>query len=189
MEIGGVEGSVVSIGLPHAEGSGGGELLDGAIAFPSSKRSSNAVIPTQVGVQMLTSITSIDAPTRYAYEIELGEGQRLELADKGVVVVNADGSIRAAAGAAWAKDANGRDIPTKYEVSGRMLTQVVDHANAAGIAYPVVADPFWLAPWVVRCLMGIGLNSAQITRIAQSGSAWAIASSFGYAAVRCVLGR
>jgi hypothetical protein len=100
-----------------------------------------------MGVQMLTSIMSVDAPTRYDYETTLDEGQRLELADGGV------------------------------------------HVKLADTAYPVVADPLWLAPWVVRCLMGLGLNSVQITRIAQSGSIWAIASSFGYAAVRCLLGR
>lgn len=189
VEIGGTEGTALSIELPDLGGGGDGALLEGAIAFPSSKLSSNAVIPTQTGVQMLTSITSVHAPTRYAYEIALGEGQRLELSDGGVVVVDADGKIEAAAAPPWAKDAHGRDIPTKYEVSGRTLTQIVDHSKTADTVYRVVADPLWLAPWVVRCLVGLGLNSVQITRIAQAGSTWAIASSFGYAAVRCLLGR
>ena len=189
VELGGLEESVLPIGLPDRDGGGRGELLDGAVAFSSTKRSSNAVIPTQMGVQILTSIMSVDAPTRYDYEITLDEGQRLELANGGVVLLSADGSVVAAAAPPWAKDASGKDIPTRYEVAGRTLTQIVDHVKVADTAYPVVADPLWLAPWVVRCLMGLGLNSVQITRIAPSGSIWAIAGSFGYAAVRCLLWR
>lgn len=46
--------------------------------------------------------------------------------------------------ASWALDANGKPVPTHYEVNGTTLTQVVEHA--AGTAYPVVADPsYWPA--------------------------------------------
>ena len=43
--------------------------------------------------------------------------------------------------APWAKDANGKNIPTSYEISGTMLTQKVDHAQGDDVTYPVVADP------------------------------------------------
>ena len=45
VELGGLEESVLPIGLPDRDGGGRGELLDGAVAFSSTKRSSNAVIP------------------------------------------------------------------------------------------------------------------------------------------------
>lgn len=80
------------------------------------------------------------------------------------------------------------DVPTHYEVHGSTLTQIVDHTGGR-FAYPVVADPIWLAPWVVRCLIGIGINGATITRIASSGSPGAVLAAFGYGAFRCVLGR
>lgn len=41
---------------------------------------------------------------------------------------------------AWATDANGNDVPTRYELNGSTLTQIVDH-QSADVAYPVVADP------------------------------------------------
>lgn len=80
------------------------------------------------------------------------------------------------------------DVPTHYEVHGSTLTQIVDHTGGR-FAYPVVADPVWLAPSVVRCLIGIGINGATITRIASSGSPGAVLAAFGYGAFRCVLGR
>lgn len=41
----------------------------------------------------------------------------------------------------WALDADGRSIPTHYEIDGGRLTQVVDTADTADVTYPVVADP------------------------------------------------
>lgn len=38
----------------------------------------------------------------------------------------------------WAKDATGKDLPTRYTVEGNVITQKVNHQGAQ---YPVVADP------------------------------------------------
>ncbi|MFE7845558.1 hypothetical protein ACFUTX_10265 [Microbacterium sp. NPDC057407] len=40
----------------------------------------------------------------------------------------------------WAVDANGAELPTRYELSGNALTQVVDTRNAE---YPITIDPHW----------------------------------------------
>ena len=40
----------------------------------------------------------------------------------------------------WAKDANGQDVPTHYEIDGTIVTQIVEH-KGDDVAYPVVADP------------------------------------------------
>src|SRR5690606_35224627 len=40
----------------------------------------------------------------------------------------------------WAIDAEGRQVPTRYEVDDEGVTQVVDH-RAGDFAYPIVADP------------------------------------------------
>jgi hypothetical protein len=42
--------------------------------------------------------------------------------------------------APWARDADGRAVPTEYRIEGDSLVQTVRHQGAA---YPVVADP-WL---------------------------------------------
>jgi hypothetical protein len=49
--------------------------------------------------------------------------------------------------AAWAKDANGAPVSTRYRLEGNTLVQVVDFDQ--NTAFPVVADPsFW---HVTRC--------------------------------------
>jgi hypothetical protein len=42
---------------------------------------------------------------------------------------------------AWAKDATGNPVPTRFEVNGDSVTQVIEHD--ATFEYPIVADP-WL---------------------------------------------
>ncbi|MEN2737891.1 hypothetical protein ABCS02_08880 [Microbacterium sp. X-17] len=184
-------GSILRVELPNAQrADDAARLPGGGVAYTADGDSANTVIPTSRGVQMLTTVAGGGAPTRYGYEVSLGEGQRLELLDEGgALVVNTDGSAAAAVSAPWAKDANGRDVPTHYELAGNALVQVIDHASVSDVAYPVVADPIWLAPWVVRCLIGIGLNGAAIARIASTGSPGAILAAGGFAALRCVLGR
>ncbi len=105
----------------------------------------------------------------------------------GAIVLNDDGTVALAV--PWAVDANGTKIATEFQVNGSTLTQQVDHSSVDDVAYPVVADPIWLSPWVIRCLIGIGLNGPQISRIASLGSPWSIAGAFGWAAARCVFGR
>lgn len=44
--------------------------------------------------------------------------------------------------APWARDANGAEVPTHFEVEGNVLTQVVEHKSGE-FAYPITADPAW----------------------------------------------
>ncbi|MGN6219528.1 MAG: hypothetical protein ACTHNQ_08490 [Microbacterium sp.] len=74
--------------------------------------------------------------------------------------------------APWAKDANGLDVPTRYEASGSVLTQVVSHADG-DYAYPVVADPTYDRPNFVQ--YRVRFNRAETATIA-SGGAGMIAS-------------
>lgn len=187
--LSGEAGESIEIGLPNAAGAGEATALgSGAVTFPG-EGSANSIIVGDIGVQMLTTIADADAPTRYSYEVSVKPGQHLELTDSGAAVLNQDGTVALAVMSAWAKDAYGKDVRTNYEVNGSTLTQVVDHAAREGVAYPVVADPIWIAPWVYRCLIGIGLNGPQITRIAQTGTPSAILAAFGYSAFRCIIGR
>lgn len=182
-------GETITINLPNSGAAGKAELLqDGAVTYPAES-SANSVIVSEASVQMLTTIASADAPTRYDYELDLAPGQRIESAGEGLQVIGADGSVQLAAGQAWARDAAGQSIPTRYEVNGSTVTQVVEHNSSSEVTYPVVADPIWLAPWVVRCLIGIGLKGPDIARIASLGTPWAIAGAFGRGALACVFGK
>lgn len=53
-------------------------------------------------------------------------------------IVRVDGTVVMTVAQPWARDANGKDLPTSYTLDGTTLTQTVDTATAA---FPVVADP------------------------------------------------
>jgi len=135
----------VSISLPNAEASGDAKRLkDGTVAYPGTDGSAQAVIPTDGGVQMLTTIADKSAPTRYDYKVEVPEGGKVELLpdNAGAVVLDGDGNPVIVVPAPWAKDANGTAVPTRFETDGTTLTQVVEHTSGS-YSYPVVADPFF----------------------------------------------
>ncbi len=57
------------------------------------------------------------------------------------MVLAADGGgLTGIIDAPWAYDANGTPVPTHYEISGDVLTQVVDHI-CDNYTYPITADP------------------------------------------------
>lgn len=133
---------VTTIGLPFAESAEEGVSTDpGTVTFDNGNATSSVVIVHESGkVQVATVIDSADAPTRFEYPVETPDGANLVLRDgRAVVVDDTTGEVRGAFDAPWAKDANGKSVPTHYELNGQTLTQVVDHNSS--FAYPVVADP------------------------------------------------
>lgn len=139
----------VTIDLPNAQSSQDAKRLpDGIIVYPGSDGSANAVIPTENGVQMLTTIAAADAPTRYDYGVSVPAGGRIVLLDGAASVVDGQGEVVLSVPRPWAKDAHGVAVPTHFEVDGTTLTQVVEH-SVGDYAYPVVADPVWLVGIVV----------------------------------------
>lgn len=89
-------------------------------------------------VQITMVIDGPAAPSRFAFEF--AEGSNLRLTEDGFVIVSdSSGEYVGAVTPAWATDASGAATNTYFEVSGRTLTQVVEHAGAV---YPVVADPY-----------------------------------------------
>ena len=185
IQIIGENGTTASISLPFDEKADKAIALDnGAIAFPG-KDSSSAIIVSEAGVQMLTTIENRNAPTRYDYEVRLEAGQKLSFLNDDVVILNSDGSVELSVAPAWSLDANGSAIPTTYEIDDSTLTQVVNHVDA-NTAYPVVADPIWIAPWVFKCLLGLGLSGPQITAAFASRAIW---GGLGRAALACVTGK
>ncbi len=161
-----------------------GLLQGGAVTYPGESLT-NSVIVGDAGVQMLTTITSADAPEHLEYDVDLGVGESLRSTEDGAAVVAADGTVLAVVADAWALDADGDPVATHYEIEGSTLIQVVDH-RAAGVAYPVVADPIWIAPWVFKCLLGLGLKGPQITQAFATGTIW---GGLGAAALACALGK
>ena len=83
---------------------------------------------------------------------------------------------------AWAFDANGQEVSTHFEIDGNHLTQVV--TPAAGVAYPVVADP--------RLSFGIGVyyhfNRAETATMSQYGGDATLGIVGGCAALGALAG-
>lgn len=179
------DGSQLEVALPFSGRAESAVAIDdGVVVFPG-EGSSSTVIVSEGGVQMLTTIDDEDAPTRYEYGLTLEAGQTMDLRGDDVVIVSADGTVELTVAPAWAVDANGDSVPTEYEIAGDTLIQVIEHSEVDA-AYPVVADPIWIAPWVFKCLLGLGLSGPQITAAFASGTIW---GGLGRAALACVTGR
>lgn len=133
-----------AIGLPFATQAADATHVSLGIASFDNGNGSNTVpvVKSDGSVQIITIIESTDAPTRYGYELGLPAGAKVEMgADGQVSVHNEDGIFLAGATAPWATDANGAAVPTRYELTGSTLTQVIDHNST--FDYPIVADPWW----------------------------------------------
>lgn len=148
--------SPIAVGLPDLEGLDAPEVADdGTIVYGSSADAQVAVQAFDQGVRLLSIIDGPEAPERYRFPVEVPAGGGLVLLDDGSVdVLGADGAVVAAAPAPWAYDADGREVPTHFEIEGDALVQVVDHVDG-GFAYPVVADPsLWQ---ITKCVGAIAL--------------------------------
>ncbi|MBD3942277.1 hypothetical protein IF188_11270 [Microbacterium sp. NEAU-LLC] len=172
-----LETTSISINLPAVDqASDAVALASGAIAYPSDNGVANAVVPLDGGLQLLTTISSPDAPTSFAYDITISDGgQVVSATDGSALVLSARGEVLLRADAPWAVDANGTSVPTHYEVNGTRLVQVVDHN--ADFAYPVVADP--------RFDQGVGWKSILFNRWETRQIASAGFIALGGAATAC----
>lgn len=144
--------ATIAITLPEeADVNPGVESGDGMVSYSSMKDSGVSVVaeaPDGNSVRLNTVLESAEAPNTLTYH--------LDLPDNAVLTLNEDGSIAALDGdtwlagvaAPWAKDANGNDLPTHYELVGNgSFSQVIETNDTT--AYPVVADP-WLGISLVK---------------------------------------
>ncbi|MGO4592323.1 hypothetical protein AB4Z18_00745 [Leifsonia sp. 2TAF2] len=136
-------GAELTIGLPFADqaSTAADSQKTGVLVYDNNNGSSTVpVTHTDGTLQISTVIENASAPKRYDYPMSVPEGASLTQDANGTVaVVTADGSPLSVFGEAWAKDANGKAVPTHYEVHGNTLTQVVEFSQTT--AFPVVADP------------------------------------------------
>ena len=108
------------------------------------------------GVRQIINIESREAPSEYEFKMELEVGDFLEKQEDGSAVVkNLDGEIKTTIFKPWAKDANGTELETYYEINGSTLIQKIN-LESKDIVFPVVADPIWCGnairsvSWITR---------------------------------------
>lgn len=135
------EGVGVSIGLPGSDAAGSGVVqADGTVTYPG-EGFSNSVIASNEGLQLLTTISGSDSPTKYEYDVAIPESAELRETGGGTLAIfDQEGNPVAVVLPAWARDANGVAVSTHFALEGDKLVQYVDHRQP-GVAYPVVADP------------------------------------------------
>ncbi|WEK60077.1 MAG: DUF2599 domain-containing protein [Candidatus Microbacterium colombiense] len=135
-------GEVVTIGLPNPSDTEPGVAdEDGLVHFDNTDGSATVPLVREDGVvQINIVIEGSSAPTRFEFPITASDGGQLfDAGDGFFAVLDTDGQPTAMVDPAWAKDATGRDVPTRYEQQGETLVQVVEHDP--GYTYPIVADP------------------------------------------------
>ncbi|MDR6200874.1 hypothetical protein QE374_002783 [Microbacterium sp. SORGH_AS428] len=139
-----VDGPTISITLPAADTSAAAQPLTGStVAYDNADGSTTVpVIGADGVIQVLTVLSEEGATSSFSYVIDVdGGGGVTPLPDGGFAVLDAAGDEIATATAPWAVDANGGSVPTRYEISANVVTQIVDDSAVSKDAYPVVADP------------------------------------------------
>lgn len=141
VDVTGSDGHTLTITMPGADTAASGQrLADGTIAYPSDTGVANAVIPNINGVQLLTTIANQDAPTEYSYGCTVPADTILEDRGDYLLLSSDSAGSQGMLMPAWAKGADGRDIPSWYTWDAGVLTRHVDHVSG-GYTYPVTADP------------------------------------------------
>lgn len=101
-------------------------------------------------VRTMLTIENSSAPTEYAFSFNMPKGYTLvkdtEYSDEfdeydcgDVYVLDENGVIINTIDAAWAKDANGNDVDTHYEIKENTLIQIISFDDNS--AFPIIADP------------------------------------------------
>ncbi|MFE2291217.1 hypothetical protein [Streptomyces sp. NPDC059452] len=149
VEITTPDGGVVGLSLPQSRN------VEGSLAGAGTTVYADAAASTDIAVQLtadggaraLTSLKDASAPAQQRYELSLPAGTQAVANETGGfdLVRRSDSdsdSPDVAIGtidAPWAKDANGKDVPTSYKLNGSTLVQSVEINKDT--AFPVVADP------------------------------------------------
>jgi len=137
----------IAIVLPaSAEASDAVAARDGVVVFDNNDGSTTTpIVREDATLQINTVIQSPEAPVAYSYQIDLPVGTTIERDGESLYFLNGDTLVGGLA-PAWAQDADGQTVTTRYEVDGSTVTQIVEHD--ATFTYPVVAD--WQEPVRLR---------------------------------------
>lgn len=136
------DAGLIAIELPFSGDAARAEVISrGVVAFDNRNGSITAPIVKNDGsVQIITVLESAAAPTLYPYQLVLPRGAEIVKSGDSLLIVNR-GKLVGGLAPAWAKDATGRKVPTRYVVSGTTITQIIDHVGGQ-FKYPIVADPW-----------------------------------------------
>lgn len=183
-------GQNIVIDLPGADESQNATVVGDTVVYENAAPSTDVAVQatTGGGVRQLMTIAGPEAPNSFAFPVDVPDGATLALTeDGGARIVRGTEEIAVIA-PAWARDANGASVPSHYTVDGNKLTQHVQFNT--GTAFPVTADPLWIAGivfYIVGTRCGVGAAGAMLIyrlfteRRSMSGY-------FGNAVIGCLTG-
>lgn len=165
----------VGLGLPDLSSKPAVRDIDGTVVYAdASKPADIAVQPVHQGFRALVTIKNNTASHEYRFPVDVPEGGRLvssaellgsENATGEILIADAEGRIVSGIDAAWAKDANGDAVPSRYRIEGSTVIQEVDFTE--NTAFPVVADPSLWA--ITKCVASItwfiGSNVVSVAKL------------------------
>ncbi|MFK4362358.1 hypothetical protein ABH939_005893 [Rhodococcus sp. 27YEA6] len=126
-----------------ADGTSGTRVVDDTAVADVAGATIVSEAMAQDSARQAISIPDASAPTSYTFTLDVPEGLSTRVAADGDVeifgVAEGVDIVFGSIAAPWAKDANGANVPTSFQVNGNTLTQTVEHNG--GTAYPVTADP------------------------------------------------
>ena len=147
----------IQIRLPDLGGGNAAVADDGTVVYGNDGAAAEtSVQATAEGVRALVVAKHAAAPREYIFPVILPPGGRLASSAELLGVQNDTGEIIAMDGAgnalgifgkAWAKDAQGEAVPTRYRIEGSAIRQTVELTDAT--AFPVVIDPEFLT--ILKC--------------------------------------
>ena len=170
IRIAGPSGGGLEVTLPGNLGLQPGQTTsDGTIVYQSAGDNVDAAVQTMHdgSVRMQTIINNPRAAHEFTYGIGAGF-QPVKASDGSIWVAgfSKSGEYQAfGVRSAWARDANGKAVPTRYEIRGQDLVQIV--TPDASTVYPIVADPSWI--WY-NFAWGAGFSKAETRNLASSGA-------------------
>lgn len=90
-------------------------------------------------VRVAVAIDSADAPETYEFRFD-GASTLRPAPDGSIEVRDLLGNVAQTVAPPWALDADGKSVPTHFEVEGTKLTQIIEH-RGRDYEYGIVADP------------------------------------------------
>ncbi|GGO44791.1 hypothetical protein GCM10012286_31870 [Streptomyces lasiicapitis] len=136
---------IPAVGIGVGAAKARGVNVNGSVIHADASAPVDTVVQPTLdgGSRTLQVIKNAAAPREYRASVDIPSGSTLRKEPDGsVVIAGSDPNEPVAAIAApWAKDANGKPVPTSYRLDGKNLIQTVQFD--ANTAFPVVADPWW----------------------------------------------
>jgi len=116
-------------------------LAPGVISNEGADFSTVTSVKDSGDVQIATVINDPRSTERFEYHLDLPDDATMREVEGGVLIESKNGDLIGGFAPPWAKDANGLEVHTRYEIEGNAIVQVVDHHSVENLTYPVVADP------------------------------------------------